>query len=90
MGKLQLRAEALAWRRVEDEVIAVDLRSSTYLSASGSAALLWQALAGGTTRDMLIDLLTGEFGVERDRAAADVDAFVADLAGRELLDEAAA
>ena len=90
MGELRLRTDAVAWRHVEGEVIAVDLRSSTYLSAAGSGALLWQALADGTTREMLVDLLTGEFGIERDRAAADVDAFVADLAGRELLDEAAA
>ena len=90
MRELRLKTGSLAWRHVEDEVIAVDLRSSTYLSAAGSGALLWEALAGGTTRDLLVDLLTGEFGVERDRAAADVDAFIADLADRELLDETAA
>lgn len=88
MRQLRLRSEALAWRHVDDEVIAVDLQSSTYLSAAGSGALLWEALASGTTRDLLIDLLVEEFDIERDRAAVDVDAFVADLAGRELLDEA--
>jgi len=90
MRELRLKADALAWRHVDGEVIAVDLQSSTYLSAVGSGALLWQALAVGATRDILVDLLTDEFGIERDRAAVDVDAFVADLADRKLLDEAAA
>lgn len=90
MGELRLKSDALAWRHVDGEVIAVDLQSSTYLSAVGSGALLWQALAAGTTRDILIDLLTSEFEIERDRAAADVDVFIADLADRKLLDEAAA
>ena len=90
MRELRLKADALAWRHVDCEVIAVDLQSSTYLSAVGSGALLWQALAVGATRDILVDLLTDEFGIERDRAAVDVDAFVADLADRKLLDEAAA
>ena len=90
MRELRLKTDALAWRHVDGEVIAVDLQSSTYLSAVGSGALLWQALAVGATRDILVDLLTDEFGIERDRAAVDVDAFVADLADRKLLDEAAA
>lgn len=90
MRQLRLKSDALAWRHVDGEVIAVDLRSSTYLSAAGSAAILWEALAAGTTRELLVDLLTGEFAIERDRAAVDVDAFVADLTDRKLLDEAAA
>ena len=90
MRELRLKADALAWRHVDGEVIAVDLQSSTYLSTMGSGALLWRALAAGTTRDLLVELLAREFGIEHDRAAADVDAFVADLADRELLDEAAA
>ena len=90
MGELRLKSDALAWRHVDGEVIAVDLQSSTYLSVVGSGALLWQALAAGTTRDILIDLLTSEFEIERQRAAADVDVFIADLADRKHLDEAAA
>lgn len=87
---VRLRAAKLEWRRVDDEIIAVDASQWTYLSANGSAALLWEALARGTTRDELVETLLAEFAIDRERAAADVDAFLADLAERGLLDETAA
>lgn len=90
MTDLRLRTTGLKWRLVEDEVIAVDLLQSTYLSANGSGAILWQALAEGTTRTRLVDLLVREFAIESERAARDVEAFLADLEIRKLLDEASA
>jgi len=87
MSALRLRRERLEWRRVDGEVIAVDLQASTYLSANQSAAPLWEALAEGTTRDDLIDRLVGAAGIDRNRAAKDVDDFLGDLAARQLLDE---
>ena len=67
MRALRLRRERLEWRRVDGEVIAVDLEASTYLSANESAAPLWEALAEGTTRDDLIARLVGAAGIDRDR-----------------------
>jgi Coenzyme PQQ synthesis protein D (PqqD) len=90
MPALRLRRERLEWRRVEGEVIAVDLEASTYLSANESAAPLWEELSRGTTREQLIERLTAEFGLERDRASADIDEFLSELAGRQLLDETGA
>jgi Coenzyme PQQ synthesis protein D (PqqD) len=89
MGALRLRPERLEWRRVDDEVVAVDLRSSVYLAANESAAPLWEALAEGTTRDDLVDRLAWAAGIDRERAAADVDDFLCALADRQLLDETA-
>ena len=89
MRVLRLRPERLEWRRVDGEVIAVDLEASTYLSANESAAPLWEALAQGTTRDDLIERLTGAAGIDRDQAAGDVDDFLDALADRRLLDETA-
>ena len=89
MRVLRLRPERLEWRRVDGEVIAVDLDASTYLSANESAAPLWEALAQGTTRDDLIERLTDTAGIDRDQAAGDVDDFLDALANRRLLDETA-
>jgi hypothetical protein len=87
MGELRLRRDRLEWRRVDGEVIAVDLEASTYLSANESAAPLWEELAAGTTRDGLIGRLRAEYGIDEDRASADVDELLTELAGRQLLDE---
>ena len=51
--ELRLRNDDLAWRTVDDEMIAIDVRDSTYLTANDSGALLWAALAAGTTREAL-------------------------------------
>lgn len=90
MEALRLRRDRLEWRRVDGEVIAVDLEASVYLSANESAAPLWEALAQGTTRNDLIDRLAGPSGIDRDLAARDIDDFLGELNEHQLLDETSA
>ena len=52
--KLSLRGDDLAWRTVDDELIAIDVRDSTYLSSNDSGLLMWNALAAGTTKEELV------------------------------------
>ena len=75
----KLRDEALHWRQIEDEVVAVDMKTSAYLGANPAGALLWEALADGATKDALANLLVERFSIDESRAAADVDAFLAQL-----------
>ena len=82
---IRLRAEALPWRLLEGEVVALDLTQSVYLTANTSGALLWEALARGTTRSELAGILVEAYGLDADRAAEDVDAFLAEAAARHLL-----
>ncbi len=86
--KLSLRGDDLAWRTVDDELIAIDVRDSTYLSANNSGLLMWNALAAGTTREELTAGLVAEYGIDAETASQDVEAFLADLKERGLLDEA--
>ena len=88
--QLRLRNTDLAWRTVDDEMIAIDVRDSTYLTANDSGALLWNALAAGTTRDELANNLVAAYGIDADTAAADVERFLNDLRERGLLDETGA
>jgi hypothetical protein len=87
MTELRLRDDGLKWREIEGEMVAVDVRTSTYLSANASGTALWEPLSEGTTRDALVDRLVDAFDVERGRAAADVDAFLDDLRARDLLED---
>jgi hypothetical protein len=82
---LRLREADLDWREVEGELVALDLRESRYLAINRTGRVLWSALAEGATRDELIERLVGAFGIERARAAADVDAFTTELESRGLL-----
>lgn len=83
---LRLRAEAVDWREVEGQVVALDRAASTYLAINPSGTHLWPALVEGATRDRLIEILVGAFDVDSSRAAADVDAFVSTLHQRDLLE----
>lgn len=87
MSRLRLRASRLQWLDSDGEIVALDEESLLYLSANESGTLLWRALADGTTRDDLVALLTGRFGIEVATAAADVDRFLDDLARRGLLEQ---
>ena len=90
MTELRLRGDDLAWRTVDDEMIAIDVRDSTYLTANDSGALIWAALAAGTTGDELASKLVDAYGIDADTAAADVERFLTDLRERGLLDETGA
>lgn len=85
---LRLRPEALEWRGVDDEIVALDLDRSEYLHLNPSGAALWQRLVSGATRPQLVRHLVDAYGVAEDRATTDVDAFIADLAAKRLLDSA--
>jgi hypothetical protein len=82
---VRLRADKLEWRIVDDEVIALDLGSSEYLAINRVGAVLWPALAEGVAVDALVELVTTEFDVDRERVADDVEAFLATLERRDLL-----
>lgn len=83
---LKLRADAVDWRLVEDQVVALDRARSVYLAINQTGAALWPAIVAGVTRDALVRVLLETFDVEADRASADVDAFVAGLNERNLLE----
>ncbi|MGH3004323.1 MAG: PqqD family protein [Gaiellaceae bacterium] len=86
MSTLQLRREALEWREVDGEIVALESRGSVYLSANRSGAFLWRALADGTTRDALVSGLAGEYRIDAELARRDVDRFLAELDEHGLLE----
>jgi hypothetical protein len=87
MKRLQIRKDAVEWREVDGEVLALGLHSWKYMTTNPSGALLWGALAEGATRDDLVELLLGRFDVDAETAAADVDAYLAQLSALGLLEE---
>lgn len=85
MSELRLRQTDLHWREIDHEVIALEAQSSTYLAANPAGSLLWHGLVAGATRDSLAEALTDAYGIERERALADVDRFVSQVSAQGLL-----
>jgi Coenzyme PQQ synthesis protein D (PqqD) len=82
---LRLRTQDLSWRDLDGEVVALDGEGSVYISTNRTGAALWRMLAGGSTREQLVGELVGSFDITRERAEADVDAFLGELRGKGLL-----
>ena len=86
MTVIRLRTETIKWREIDGEVVAIDVAKSAYLSSNSAGAILWQMLSTGATRDELAAKLVDSFEIDRTRAVTDVDAFLADLVARDLLE----
>lgn len=82
---VQLRPTALTWHVVGTEVIVLDLEGSVYLKLNGSGRVLWELLADAAGPDALAGALVHAYGIDEDRAKADVDEFIGELRRRGLL-----
>jgi Coenzyme PQQ synthesis protein D (PqqD) len=83
---LRLRKDAVRWREIDREVVAIDLDSSMYLGTNESGVRLWRRLAEGATTEQLVDELVSAFGIEPERATADVHSFLDEFEARNLLE----
>lgn len=85
MAEIRLKADALEWREVEGEVVALDVAAFEYVAANRAGAVLWRELADGTTPERLTAALVERFAVDDATAANDVDRFLAVLRERDLI-----
>lgn len=83
--RYRLASDALAWRRVEDQIVAVDKRTSSYLALNRSATVLWPLLEAGARHDQLAARLREVYGLDEATATAGVDALLGSLRELELL-----
>jgi alkylhydroperoxidase/carboxymuconolactone decarboxylase family protein YurZ len=84
---IRLRPGALEWREVEGEIVALDLRASTYFAVNATGAAIWGALTAGATREELVSQLQQAFAVDANTAASDLDAFLTSLRENDLLED---
>jgi hypothetical protein len=85
MTRLALRTDDLYWHEIDDEIVALEGRSSNYLSVNNSGVLLWRLLVRGATRDEVISALVTAYGIDARSAAVDADRFVDQMRAAGLL-----
>lgn len=86
MDLLRLRQAGLSWSKVGDEIVILDLESSTYFTVTGCGTLILEHLAGGTTEESLVDSLISYYEVDPATAKADVARFVRELDENKMLE----
>jgi hypothetical protein len=84
---LRLRQEDLEFREIEGEVVALDLKTSSYIGINQTGGSLWQLLVDGTDEEVLVRHLVEKFGIDESQAESDIRNFLADLRNRGLLVE---
>jgi hypothetical protein len=82
---LRLRPDAVPWREIDGEIVALDDSSSQYVSVNSSGSVLWRELRTGSSAKRLAELLVTRYGIREDQARADVEAFLSQLAERNWL-----
>ena len=78
MTSWRLRGDDLDWRRIDDDLVVLDLRSGMYLTLNSTGADLFERLSPGATTDELVTVLTDHYKTTVEQAQADVSTFLDD------------
>lgn len=75
------RPAAFSETAIDGEVVLLNLADGTFFSLTGTAAEIWPLIDGSRTRDTLLADLAESHGEEPAAIAAELDVFLAQLAG---------
>lgn len=73
------------FRAVMDEGVVVHLESGRVIVVSEVGLRVLQALSSPCTRGSLVELITDEFEVDRQQAAADLDIYLGELEQEQVI-----
>jgi hypothetical protein len=76
----------IRYRRIDGEAVVVRQRAAEVLVMNEVAARILELADGGTTVGAWIEVLAGEYDVDREALAQDVLAFAAELAAEGMLE----
>jgi hypothetical protein len=82
--KIEISPEVL-FQEVSGETVLLDLDSEQYFGLDAVGTRVWQLIGEGASADAVVDTLLGEYEVERETLAADVDELLARLAEAGLI-----
>lgn len=83
---MKLRQDNISARRIDDEIVVLDLASSQYFTVTGSGVLLFDMLTAGATESELVAGVLAEYAVDAETARVDVVAFVGHLTAAGLVE----
>jgi hypothetical protein len=85
-GSILKPVRDLRFRRVDDEAVVIRQRAGEVLVMNETAARLLELADGRTSVAGWVDILAGEYDVDRDALERDVLAFASDLAEGGMLE----
>ncbi len=85
---MRLRTEDLVWQDLDDDLVILDLRASTYLRLNDTAAVLFRELDRTGSTEALVTKLRSEYEVATEDAERDVQSFLSRLSDYDLIADA--
>ena len=85
--RYRVREEEIAAKVFDDEVVMINLATSSYYGLSGCGRPIWILMAAGWSSTEMAERMTEAFGVDGDVAARDIDALVDRLIADGLIEE---
>lgn len=73
------RIESAMARRVDDEIVILDVKSGQYFGLNDVGATIWECLSEDCSREDLVDTILQTYDVDREQASLDVDELVEQL-----------
>lgn len=74
-----------AWRRVDDEIVILDLNTSVYYSLNEVGARMWELLAESLPPEEVAKRVCAEYDTTPKVARKDLEGLIAELRRQELL-----
>jgi hypothetical protein len=81
------RSDTAMARRVDDEIVILDIESGQFFAINDVGAFIWDLLEAEVTIEELADAVAAEYGVDTETASGDVDELVKQLVDADLVTE---
>jgi hypothetical protein len=85
-GRIPRRAEAVAWQRIDGELVLLQAAVGRLLGVNDLGALVWELVDGTRTVAEIITIIAREHPADAGRVAGDVEAYLRDLASERLVE----
>jgi Coenzyme PQQ synthesis protein D (PqqD) len=83
---MRLRREGLTWRRLGEDIMVLDLESSTYFAVGGTGAFLFETLHDQDLDEPeLVEAVLGQYDVDVVTVRSDVSRFLSRMRDAGLL-----
>jgi hypothetical protein len=86
----RIRDDQVAWRKVVEDMVLLDLDTSAYHGLNSTGALVWQGIADGLTEGELASLVASQHPAAAARVPDDVGAFLEALSRIGLIEQGSA
>ena len=77
--------ENIVHKKVGDETVLLNFDLGVYYGLDPVGTRVWELLAEGKTAAEIVEVMLGEYEIDRDTLSRDVDALLAELAARQLI-----